>query len=103
MTYIKEDKKNTKSIIKSLEKKEMTHSIFPKYLRENINDLIRYRNATSHKSRIPIGNYEALRTVYCCITLLMWWDNEKKATNWKDDEEIILKDSIERNTGINLN
>ena len=103
LTYIKEDKRNTKSIIESLEKKEMTYSIFPKYLRENINDLIRYRNATSHKSRIPIGNYEALRTVYCCITLLMWWDNEKKATNWKDDEEIILKDSIERNTGINLN
>ncbi len=102
LNYVKDDKKHTKSMINSLEKKEMIYSIFPKNLRENINELIRYRNATSHKSRIPIGNYEALRTVYCCITLLMWWINEKKTIEWKDEQEIILKKSIERNTGINL-
>ena len=100
---IKEDKKHTMSTIEVLEKKRVTYSVFPKYLKENINELIRYRNATSHKSRIPIGNYEALRTVYCCITLLMWWINEKRSIIWKDTQDIILQNSIERNTGVKIN
>lgn len=103
LNYMREDKKHTMSTIEYLEKKEMTYSVFPKYLKENINELIRYRNATSHKSRIPIGNYEALRTVYCCITLLMWWINEKKTINWKDTQDVILQNSIERNTGVKIN
>lgn len=103
LNYIREDKTHTMSTIESLEKKGVTYSVFPKYLKENINELIRYRNATSHKSRIPIGNYEALRTVYCCITLLMWWINEKNSMNWKDTQDIILQNSIERNTGVKIN
>jgi HEPN domain-containing protein len=99
LNYIREDKKHTKSLINSLEKKSIKISVFPKILRENINELIKFRNATSHKSRIPIGNYEALRTVYCCITLIVWWNNEKRAINWKDEQKNILKESTERNVG----
>lgn len=99
LNYIKDDKTHTHSLITDIEKKKERQSVFPKYLRENVNELIRYRNATSHKSRIPIGSYEAIRTVYCCITLLIWWTNEKKNINWKNEQDAILKKSIERNTG----
>ena len=101
--FVQNDKKHTKSLIEMQEKKKENISIFPTILIENIKELIRNRNATSHNSRIPIGNYEALRTVYCCITLIMWWINEKKSINWEDDTKSILKKSIERNTGNILN
>ena len=101
--YIQNEKKYTRYLIENRQqKKENNISVFPYYLTENVKELIRYRNATSHNSRIPIFNYEALRTVYCCITLVMWWINEKNKIDWEDDQETILKKSIERNTGITL-
>ncbi len=88
LTYIKKDKKQ----------KENTKSIFPRYLINNIKEAIRNRNAISHKSTFPIGRYEALRTVYCCITLIIWWTNEIKCIDWKKDSNEILKEVIERNS-----
>lgn len=103
---IQKEKKYTRYLIENRQKKKENNSsnisVFPDYLTENVKELIRYRNATSHNSRIPIFNYEALRTVYCCITLVMWWINEKNKIDWEDDQETILKKSIERNTGITL-
>lgn len=97
---MKEDREYFQQIIAGLNKKTETKSCFPKYLRENLNELIRHRNAASHKTRIPIGPYEALRTVYCLISLYIWWDNEKRSIEWKDDPETILSESIERNSKI---
>ena len=97
--YFQNEKKYTHYLIETHQKKkERNISIFPDYLIENVKELIQYRNATSHNSRIPIFNYEALRTVYCCITLVMWWINEYNKIDWEDDQETILKKSIERNT-----
>lgn len=95
--FIQEDKKHTSYIINNLNKKESRISLFPENLKENINELIRLRNATSHNSRIPIGQYEAQRMVYCCITLIMWWKKEKDVIDWKDDQKTIIEKTIERN------
>ena len=72
-------------------------SIFPKRLRENMDELIKNRNAISHRSRIPIGNYEALRTMYCSIYLILWWKKQKDEINWKKNPEEIIKFLVETN------
>jgi hypothetical protein len=97
LDFIKEDKKQTRLLINNANKNETQISLFPKYLQENINELIRHRNAISHNSRIQIGQYEAQRVVYCCITLIMWWRGEKEKIDWKDDKNIIIKETVKRN------
>jgi hypothetical protein len=81
------------------DEKEFKQSLFPTYLQHNIIESIRLRNATSHDSRIPIGQYEAQKMVYCCITLIMWWRNEKNKIDWKDQKNI-LEDTVERNNPV---
>lgn len=94
--YLKEYDKNIKKSIKK-GSTSFDMSIFPKKIRYSLNELLRYRNAISHKSRIPIGPYEAIRSVYCAITLLIWWANEKNAINWKMSKEEIVKKIVEKN------
>jgi hypothetical protein len=77
-------------------------SIFPLELRDNMTDLIRFRNAVSHRTMIPIGSYEALRSVYCLMSLVMWWGKEKEAIQWESSPEAIICASILRNTGVTV-
>ncbi len=97
LNFIKENKKCTDLMMESIQKKRKRISIFTPILRSNINELIKNRNAISHRSRIPIGDYEALRTVYCCITLIIWWNKQKKLIDWKKEPDDIIKEIIERN------
>jgi len=97
ITFCKDNKKHTDEIIESIQKKRETYSIFPSQLRENINELIKNRNAISHRSRVPIGNYEALRSIYCCITLILWWMNEKELIDWQKSQDEILDGVVKRN------
>lgn len=98
LNMVREDREYFQDRIQNINKRSETISVFPKYLRDNLNELIRHRNAAAHKTRVPIGPYEALRTVYCLISLYLWWDAEKKAIDWKEDAVTILKKSIERNS-----
>ncbi len=100
LTYVKKSEKGDQNLIDSMRRKEISISIFPKTLINNIKEAIRNRNATSHKSTIPIGNYEALRTVYGYITLVMWWNNEKSLIDWKESQEEILKKLIDKNSKV---
>ncbi|MFA5797230.1 MAG: hypothetical protein WC916_04300 [Candidatus Woesearchaeota archaeon] len=98
LNYIKKDKKFIIDLIDVNKNKENTCSVFPNQLTYNIREAIKNRNAISHRSTVPIGRYEALRTVYCCMTLIIWWDNEKRIINWTLDKKEILKQTIERNS-----
>jgi hypothetical protein len=73
-------------------------SIFDRQLKQNIRELTTNRNAASHKTGVPIGKYEALRTIYCCFTLIQWWTREKNKINWKETSEEILNSTILRNS-----
>jgi len=87
---IKEQNRHTEDQIKKAFHPDSRLSIFPKPIRANFNELLRYRNATSHKSRIPIGPYEAIRTIYCAVNLIIWWNEERTKIDWsKSKEEII--------------
>lgn len=83
--------------IKEIQKPQSNISLFNKQLRDNLSEVIKNRNATSHRSRIPIGNYEALRSVYGCITLILWWTKQKENIDWNKDPKEILKRIIDDN------
>lgn len=77
-------------------------SVFPPAIAENIEELIRYYLAASDKSRIPIDSHEALRTMHSLITTILWWESEQLKINWKSDAEAILKDVVQRSTGLTV-
>lgn len=87
----------TESKIRDIQKPKSDISIFNKQLRDNISEVIKNRNATSHRSRIPLGNYEALRSVYGCITLILWWTRRKETIDWTEEPNEILKKIVEEN------
>jgi hypothetical protein len=62
-----------------------------------MDELIMYRNAISHRSRIPIGGFETLKSIYHISSLIMWWNEEMKLANWKDSSDVIIKEMIKRN------
>lgn len=103
LNYLIKDKKHIISLITANQNKENMPSIFPSQLIDNIKEAIKNRNAISHKSTVPIGKYEALRTVYCCMTLIIWWNTEKKKITWNASAEEILKQTVERNSRVSLN
>lgn len=72
-------------------------TVFPREIQGNLEDLAKYRNAISHKSRVFIGNYENSKAMFCLINLLRWWEEEKNKIDWSLDKEDIVKKSYEQN------
>ncbi len=103
LTFIKDDKVHTIEMLKSIKDKSPKTSCFPKHIRANIIELIRNRNAITHTSRVPIGEYEALRSVYCCVTLILWWMDEQKLIDWHKSAEEIIDDLVHRHSGKEIN
>jgi len=67
-------------------------SVFSDYLTQMVNEIIRYRNAASHRSRIPIGPYECNRSAYAFVVLHQWWARQKRSVDWnKSADEIVLE------------
>lgn len=95
---IKSDRKYFDHRIRELQSIDTRLSIFPVLIRENLADLIRFRNAAAHKTRIPIGSYEALRALYCLTSFVMWWLRERTSIDWRKEADEILKDLVERNS-----
>lgn len=82
-TYLKES-------IERSHTAETNTSIFPRKISSKIYELLRNRNAIAHKSKISIGNYEAVRSVYCCFTLYCWWRETVESVDWTKDREEVL-------------
>lgn len=91
---IKSDRLYFSQKIDDISKRDLKLSVFPKQLLGNIDELIRNRNAASHKTRVPIGRFETLRTLYCLTSLALWWQSVKKATQWADDRDTIIRNLI---------
>lgn len=95
--YIHENSKFTQLTIEKTVQKDRNTILFPKSIKENLEELIANRNAVNHRSAILVGKREALRTTYCFITLIGWWEYTLKQINWKDSTEAILANLIEAN------
>lgn len=80
-----------KGLIKQSVNPERNMSIFPRERSAKINELLRYRNAIAHKSKIPISKYEATRSVYCCFTLYCWWKETLETVDWTNSKEEVIK------------
>lgn len=96
LEYIKQNNSYLSTKIELLDAKHYSNSIFPSNIREDIIDLLRYRNATSHKTRDFIGDYETLKSIYCFASVILWWINEKECIDWKMQKEEILKQLISK-------
>lgn len=96
LTLVKENSKRILPKPSSSQKSESL-SIFPKDLRDGIEELIMYRNAISHRSRIPIGSFEAIKSIFHISSVIMWWEDEKKAINWKETPDNIIVEMVKRN------
>lgn len=70
-------------------------TIFPKQILGNLTELIRNRNAASHKTRVPLGEYEALKSLYCLISTKMWWDDAISSIDWENKPEEIIDYLVE--------
>jgi hypothetical protein len=68
---------------------------FPVGVAENLNELLKWRNASSHKSRVPLGGHEADRTLYCLISLVTWWQAQVASINWDQSKREILDALLE--------
>lgn len=97
LTVTIENNRYLNNKIDNLGKPKKKNSIFPDRVIRSINELIRYRNASSHKSRIPIGPYEATRSIYSLVIFLMWWDLEKNNIDWEKSPNDIIRDCVTRN------
>ena len=49
---------------------------------ENLNELLKWRNAASHNSRVPLGAHEADRTLYCLVSVITWWQQQLAKVDW---------------------
>ncbi|MFM5008166.1 hypothetical protein ACEUB7_06505 [Aeromonas veronii] len=96
LTKTIENNKYLNSKIENIGKQKQSRSVFPPRVRHAINELIKFRNASSHKSRIPIGPYEATRAIYSLVIFLTWWDIEKSIINWDETPETIIKNCVLR-------
>jgi hypothetical protein len=91
---IKRDRAVFQERIEQIKNKPRSRSIFQKYLQDNIEELIRNRNAASHKTRIPLGNYEAEKTLYSLVSIIFWWTRLKKNLPWTDSKMDIIHFAI---------
>ncbi len=91
LTALRIDRAHTDDILRRMKDHETHISVFPAVIRQNINELIRYRNAAAHKTRVPIGNYEALRMLYTLLTFVMWWQETLNAVDWSLTKDAILQ------------
>jgi hypothetical protein len=76
--------------IEELSKPSSRRTVFPPRVTDTLNDLLKWRNAASHNSRIPLGAHEADRTLFCLVTVITWWQKQLATQDWtKSRVEVI--------------
>lgn len=95
LKYIDEKYKKLDLRLDSIEGDIKDNEFFPLIIKINLEDLIRYRNAISHRSLDPIGSFEALKSIYCSFSIVLWWDEEKKKIDWTKDQKDIIKQFVQ--------
>lgn len=90
VAMIGDDRRHYGQRFDELHKPSARRTPFPSRINDNLNELLKWRNAASHNSRIPLGTHEADRTLYCLISLVSWWQVQVATMDWtKSKLEII--------------
>lgn len=66
-------------------------SVFPANVADRLNELLKWRNAASHNSRIPLGSHEADRTLFCLIGVITWWQGRLAKLDWSLDRNQLVE------------
>ena len=69
-------------------------SIFPPKITDRLNELLKWRNAASHNSRIPLGVHEADRTLFCLIGVIAWWQDRLEKIDWSHERIKVVENLI---------
>ncbi|WP_342678140.1 hypothetical protein [Methanofollis sp. UBA420] len=93
--YSKVEDYNLREILMRHLQKDGRITIFPESKLANFNELREYRNAISHRSKIQINEFEAIRSFYCCISLHTWWMETIDAIDWTSPKDEIIKKLVE--------
>lgn len=96
MAIIKDDRARFDKKIDELKKGPSTWTPFPKSLLNNVNEILKWRNAASHNTRIALGMHEADRTLYCIITLIAWWQKTTSDIDWSSSKIEILESLMKK-------
>jgi hypothetical protein len=95
LTLTLETNKHTNLRIDRLGRPDKKTLIWPELVNHAVNELIRYRNAASHKSRIPIGPMECRRAAFSFVVLIRWWLKERTQIDWSKTPTEILKSRVD--------
>lgn len=82
VAIIHEDRQHFGKRIDEITKPGLRRSVFPSRLSEILNELLKWRNAASHNSRIPLGAHEADRMLFCLISVITWWQEQLSKLDW---------------------
>ncbi|MFM2340639.1 MAG: hypothetical protein RLZZ592_292 [Pseudomonadota bacterium] len=93
-----ESNKHCLNRIEKIGRAEQKNLIWTEATNHAVTELIRYRNAASHKSRIPIGPMECTRAAHSFVVLIRWWFNERSRIDWSKSPDEILRECVERNS-----
>lgn len=94
LDYMDSRHKKIDGRLKVIEEDTGGSKLFPLTVKLGIENIIRYRNAVSHKSVDTIGSFEALKSIYCSLSLVMWWDGQRRDIDWRKDKKEIIEQFI---------
>lgn len=97
LAQVIESNRHLQAKIEKIGRIERRISLFPEKISHLVNELIKFRNAASHRSRVPIGPYECRRSAYAFVVLYCWWERERRGIDWSKQPKEILSDCIQRN------
>lgn len=94
VNFIREDRNFVGKKIEDIVKPVSRRSPFPSRINENLNELLKWRNAASHNSRVPLGAHEADRMLFCLVRVVTWWQKQLKDRDWSKTKTEIIDELI---------
>lgn len=91
---IKDNHSTTGKRIDEINKINTRCSPFPSQILENLNEILKWRNAASHNSRVPLAAHEADRTLYCLVRLITWWQEQLQNLDWSKTKIELLEELV---------
>lgn len=81
--------------IDEVTKVNVRSSPFPAHVLDNLTELLKWRNAASHNSRVPLAAHEADRTLYCLIRVITWWQEQLRNRDWSKTRLELLEELLQ--------
>ncbi|XXQ53544.1 hypothetical protein ACA040_002215 [Xenophilus aerolatus] len=101
VSLIHDDRIYHKTKLEDATRPPTKRTVFPQGIYANLNELIKWRNAASHNSRIPLAGHEADRTLFCLVTLIAWWQEQLKSLDWRKDRLTLINELIQKSKPVN--